>query len=381
MNFELSADQKMIVDSVRTFVRKELPIERMRSLRDDELGFSKACWRQMGELGWLGISYPESVGGFGGNMVDAALIMEQFGTTLVSEPYTASAVVAGHMLLHAGNAAQHQRWLAPMLLGQTVLAPAFAERDGRFDIARVSTKAIAQPGGYRISGEKVWVLAGHAADQYVVSARTEGDVGARQGVSLFVVERGDEGVDVQAVKTMDGRRAAMLKLAAVVPADRLLGEAGAAADTLELAMDWGAAAACNEAHGVMKTALKMTLEYLKTRTQFGVKIGTFQVLQHAAVDMFIETQLAQSVAMMASIKANSTNPFERQRAISAAKVQMIKSGKLVTQQAIQLHGGIGMTDEHDIGLYFKRMQVLCSLWGDEDYHVARFANLPAFAAV
>ncbi len=378
MDFQLTEDQKMIRSTARDFVKKELPIERMRKMRDDELGYERSVWKQMGELGWLGISLPEAVGGFGGTFVDASLIIGELGQTLVSEPYVASAVVAGHTLLAAGDEAQRQRWLAPMVAGDTTLALAHAEADSRFDATTVATRAEKTGAGYRIQGAKVWVENGHAADQLIVSARTSGATSDRDGVSLFVLLPSDGGLTRRSVKTMDGRRAAMLTLDCTVPADRLLGAEGGAAPTLERALDLGAAAACSEGYGVMKAALAMTVEYLKTREQFGVKIGTFQALQHRAVDMFIETELAHSMAITSAIKVDEVDVRERQRAISAAKVQLSVSGKLVTQQAIQLHGGIGVTEEHDIGLYFKRMQVLASLYGDEQHHVERFASLPSF---
>jgi alkylation response protein AidB-like acyl-CoA dehydrogenase len=377
MNFELTADQKLIVETVAGFVKKELPITRMRKMREDETGYSREVWQKMGELGWLGISFPESVGGFGGSMVEASLVLQQFGTTLVSEPYTDAAIVAGHALMEAGTEEQHARYLSPMLVGERVLALAHLEREGRYDVTRVATRAEKSGDGYRVVGEKRWVLPGEA-DHYVVSARTSGADGDRKGVSLFVIDAKE--LERRVVKTMDGRRAAMLQIDCKVGRDRLLGDADAAVDALEKAMDFGAAACCAEGVGVMRTALLTTVEYLKTREQFGVKIGSFQALQHRAVDMFIETQLGQSTATMAAIKAGESDTVERQRAISAAKVQLAQSGRLVTQQAIQLHGGIGITDEADIGLYFKRMHVLATLYGDEEHHVGRYMSLPTFTA-
>jgi alkylation response protein AidB-like acyl-CoA dehydrogenase len=372
MDFDLSSDQKMIVQTVADFVKKQLPVGRMRKMRADDRGWSPEVWKQMGELGWLGISLPDTVGGFGGRFVDAALVLEQLGTTLVSEPYTESAVVAGHLLHAAGSSEQHERWLAPMVAGDTSLAVAWAEPQSRYDVGTVETHAEKGPEGWRLRGEKRWVLNGHAADQLIVSAAT-GD-----GLSLFVVEAGDAGVRKQVVKTMDGRRAAMVAFDCRLPSDRLLGEAGSAARHLSRAFDLGAASACAEGYGVMKTSLEMTVEYLKTREQFGVKIGSFQALQHRCVDMFVETELARSLAIQAAIRADEPDDLERKRAVSAAKAHMAVSGKVVTQQAIQLHGGIGITDEHDIGLYFKRMHALNVLWGDEEHHVRRFASLPSF---
>jgi alkylation response protein AidB-like acyl-CoA dehydrogenase len=333
----------------------------------------------MGDLGWLGIAMPEAAGGFGGTFVDAALILEQLGTVLASEPFAECALVAGHALLFAGTEEQHARWLAPMLSGDSVVALAWSERGARFDPAYLATHAEKRGGDWHLRGEKHWVLAGNAADQLVVSARTSGAPGEPEGVSLFVVDASTAGVARQTLATMDGRRAAHVTLDCTVPGDALLGAEGQASGALGRALDIGAAAACSEGYGVAKTALAMTVEYLRTREQFGVKIGTFQALQHRAVDMFIEAELLRSLAIMASIKVGEDDATERQRAVSAAKVHLAQSGHFIAAQAIQLHGGIGVTDEHDIGLYFKRMQVLATLWGDEEHHLARFASLPGFA--
>ncbi len=223
------------------------------------------------------------------------------------------------------------------------------------------------------------MLNGHGAEAIVVTARTSGDVAGPEGVSAFVVDRGARGVTIRPVKTMDGHRAAIVTMAGVeVGADRRLGPEGGAAAALERTMDLGAAAACAEGVGIMQTVLAMTRDYLCTREQFGVKIGTFQALQHRCVDMFIETELARSASIMASIRVDDPDEVTRKSAVSAAKVQLAVSGRFVTQQAIQLHGGIGITDEHDVGLYFKRMHALSTLFGDEEYHLARFASLPSF---
>jgi alkylation response protein AidB-like acyl-CoA dehydrogenase len=380
MNFDLSDDQKAIVRTVADFVKKELPIERMRKMRDDEIGFSREVWRQMGELGWLGIALPAEAGGFGGRFVDAALVLEQLGTTLVSEPYPESAVVAARAVLHGAREDQREAILGPLCAGEEVLALAYLEEGMRYDPWRVKTRAEKRDGGFHLVGEKRWVLAGHAADRLVVSARTAGNDGERGGISLFVVAAGDAGVERKTVKTMDGRKAAMIRFDCQLAADRLLGEEGEGLAALERALDDGAAAACAEGNGAMKASLSMTIEYLKTREQFGVKIGTFQALQHRAVDMFVETELAKSTSILAAIRVDEPDADERRRAVSAAKAQLSIAGKLVTQQATQLHGGIGVTDEHDIGLYFKRMHALAVLYGDEQHHVDRYASLPSFVA-
>ena len=378
MNFELSADQKTILKTVRDFVAKELPLSRMRKMRGDDAGFSRETWKQMGDLGWLGIAFPEEVGGFGGSFVDASLVLEQLGCGLASEPFAECALVAGHALAAAGNSEQQARWLAPMLAGDSVVALAWADRTTRFDPTRIEARAERTADGYRLTGPKCWVLAGNAADQLLVTARTSGGSGDREGLSLFVVDPASKGVARTPLATMDGRRAAHVTFDCTVSRDALLGEEGQALSAIERALDIGAAASCSEGHGVAKTALAMTVEYLRTREQFGVKIGTFQALQHRAVDMFIETELLRSLAIMAAIKVDDPDPIERRRAVSAAKVHLAESGHFVVAQAIQLHGGVGVTDEHDIGLYFKRMEILKSLWGDAEHHLARYSGLPSF---
>jgi alkylation response protein AidB-like acyl-CoA dehydrogenase len=381
MNFDLTEDQKMLVESVSNFVKKQSPVGRLRAMREDPIGYSKDMWAQMGEFGWLSVAFPEAAGGLGGSFVDVALILEQLGTVLAPEPLI-PLLVAGTAILRAGSDEQKERLLAPALSGGASLALAYAEEASRFNVAHVTTRAERSGDGYVLTGAKRWVLNGHAADTIVVSARTSGADGDEEGISLFALDRATaEGLRVTPVKTMDGHHAAMIALdgARVTEAQRL-GEEGRGFAALDEAMDVGAAAACAEGLGIMKTVLAMTADYLRTREQFGVKIGSFQVLQHRAVDMFVETEVCKGMSILASMKVGDPDASERHRAVSAAKAQLAMGGRLVTQQAVQLHGGIGVTDEHDVGLYFKRMHVLNTLFGDEEHHVARFAAQPAFAA-
>jgi alkylation response protein AidB-like acyl-CoA dehydrogenase len=371
MNFTLTDDQQMLVDQAQGFARKRSPVARMRKLRDDATGWTPDVWRQLGELGWLGLPFPEAVGGIGGGFVDVALVLEQLGQTLVPEPIAAS-MVAGLAIVAAGDATQQQAHLPAMIEGRSSLALAWAEADGRYDADRVTTRAEPTADGFRVIGHKRFVLDGHAAAKLVVSAR------AAAGVALFVIDAHSPGVTIRPVRTIDGRRAAMIDLDVVVAADRRLVGDGSAA--LAHALDVGAALACAEGVGLMRAALAMTTEYLRTREQFGVKIGSFQVLQHRAVDMFIETELAYSAMLAAVIRLDGDAPAERAAAVAAAKIQLGESGRYVTQQAIQLHGGIGITDEHDIGLYFKRMLALNAIFGDAEHHLARFAARPEFRA-
>jgi len=370
MDFQLTDEQKLLRDSVRTFAKQRSPVTRFRKLRDDGGGWDPQVWASMGELGWLSLPLPEALGGFGGSMVDVAIVLESFGTTLVPEPYIPSVVLAGNVLARAGTPAQHERWLAPMIEGKSSLALAYAEPGHRFDPLPRATVATRTPQGIRLRGKKEFVLNGHRADAIVVSAQLDGTP------ALFVVPRDAAGVRIVPVRTIDGLGAAMIELDATVPEDhRLVGDA---ADALERALDAGAAATVAEGLGLCQAVLEMTRQHLRTREQFGVPIGTFQALQHRAVEMFVEVELVRSVSMLAAIRADSDDATERRRAVSAAKAQFAVSGRFVTQQAIQLHGGIGITDEHDIGLYFKRMHALGLLFGDEEHHVRRFAALPTF---
>ncbi len=372
MDFEFSQDQQLLAKTAQDFVSKRSPVARARKLRDDATGYELSVWKEMADLGWLGIPFSEAVGGVGGSFVDVALILEQLGRELTPEPFVPSVVLAGTVLAHGGSPAQQERFLRPMIAGETTLALAYAERETRFDIEGVSTIATKQNGSFVLDGEKVWVQNGHAAQHLIVSAAHEG------WLQLFVLDRDMPGLTVTPVDTFDGRKAAWIRLdGVVVDTDRLLMQKPGT-ELLELALDYGAAAAVAEGVGLAQRVLDMTLEYLKTREQFDVKIGAFQALQHRAVDMFIETELLRSIAYRSKVLVEHADGVERRAAVSAAKVQLSVAGKFVTRQAIQLHGGLGCTDEHDIGLYFKRMHVLNTLYGDEEHHLERYGSSAAF---
>ena len=381
MNFELSKEQQMIVGSVAGFVKDESNVERFRDMREDERGWDPEVWRTMGEYGWLGIAFPEQYGGIDGSFLDMALILEQFGRGLVPEPYIASVVLAGSLVLELGSDDQKNGLLAPMLAGEASLALAYAERQSRYRLEDCLTTASVEGDGYRISGEKVWVLNGHAADSILVVARTSGEQLDRDGLTLFVVPSDAEGLERTAVRGMDGQRSAMLSLNGVAAGpEQVLGPVGGALPALEWALDRAAAAACAEAQGALKELLDRTVDYLKNREQFGVKIGSFQALQHRAAEMFAEVELCKGTMILAALSADLEDPAERAAEISAAKVQLTDGGWFVLEHALQLHGGIALTDEQEIGLLFKRVPVLQGLFGDADHHVDRFQALPGFAA-
>ncbi len=373
MNFDLSEEQQMIVDSVAKFVANDSPVERFRKLRSHERGWEPAVWERMGEYGWLGVAIPEEQGGFGGRFVDMALILEQLGRGLVPEPYLASVVLAGGLLSRLGSPAQREAYLRPMTLGRSSLALAYAERQSRYDLADCLTTAERQGGGWVLRGEKVWVLNGAFADQVIAVARSAGQQLEPEGLSFFIVDGNAPGLTRTAVPGMDGQRTGLLHFDGVrVGADRLLGREGDAHAWLEWAIDRGAAGACAEGQGGLQELFERTVAYLKQRQQFGVPIGSFQALQHRAADMYAEVELCRSTMLLAAIQADSEDPEERMADVSAAKLQLADGGWYVQENAIQLHGGIAVTDEQDEGLFFKRVRVLQALFGDADHHIDRF---------
>jgi len=382
MNFDLNEEQQMIMDQAAKFVANESPVSRFRELRDTERGWDPEMWGKMAEQGWLAIALPEDQGGFGGSFVDLAIILEQLGRGLVPEPYIASAVLAGGILSDEGTEAQREAFLTPMIEGNTSLAFAYAESQSRYNPSDCLTKAEKSGEGWTLSGEKVWVLNGHAADQIIVAARTGGEQLDEAGLSLFIVDGDAKGLTRIRVPGMDGQRTAVLRFEGVeVGADRLLGREGDAFAAIEKAIDRGAAAACAEGLGHVRELFDRTLAYLKEREQFGVPIGSFQVLQHIASDMYAEMELCSSASILASIQVDNPDADTRKAEVSAAKLQLADGGWFVQKNAIQLFGGIGVTDEQDEGLFFKRLRVLNGLFGDADWHVSRFQSLKGFESL
>jgi len=381
MNFDLTEEQQILVDSVAKFVKNDSPVERFRKLRESERGWDAETWARMGEMGWLGVPFPEEHGGFGGRFVDLALILEQLGRGLVPEPLIPSVVLAGGLVSRLGSDAQRESFLTPMIEGRTSLALAYAERQSRYDLRDCQTRARMAGTGWLLTGEKTWVLNGHAADQLIVVARSAGSGLDTDGLSLFVVDADARGLERIRVPGMDGQRTALVRLRDVeVGADRLLGPEGGALAHVEWAIDRGAAAACAEGQGEIQELFERTVGYLKQRVQFGVPIGSFQALQHKAADMYAETELCRSTMLLAAIQADADDEEERKAEISTAKLQLSRGGWFVQENAIQLFGGIGVTDEQDEGLFFKRLRVLQGLFGDADHHADRYQQLRRFVA-
>jgi alkylation response protein AidB-like acyl-CoA dehydrogenase len=375
MDFSLSEEQKLLADSVDRFVRARYDFGDWRKLARSAEGFSRDNWRQMAELGWLGAAIAEEFGGLGGGPVETMVIAQGLGRGLVLEPYFPAAVLGGTLVGLAGSEAQKRAILPRLAAGETMLAFAYAEPQSRFDLADVATTARAVDGGYVLDGRKSVVLGAAAADTVIVAARTGGERRARQGISLFLVARDAPGLTRRDYRLADSRRAADLALENVrVDADALLGARDAALEVIERAADHAIAALAAEAVGAMQFLHETTLAYLKNRKQFGRPIADFQVLQHRMVDMMIAIEQAKSLSMVATLKL-AAPAAERAKAASAAKVQIGRSGRFVGQQAVQLHGGMGMTDELHVGHHMKRLMMIDTLFGNADHHLARFAGL------
>jgi pimeloyl-CoA dehydrogenase small subunit len=375
MDFDLSDEQRLLRDSVGRMVADEYKFEQRKAYAKEPQGYSIERWQQFAELGLLGLPFAEEDGGIGGTPVETMLVMEAFGRGLVLEPYLATVVLGGGLLRFGGSAAQRRALIPEIAKGALRLAFGYTERQSRFDLADVATTARAEGDGFVLNGQKGVVLHGDSADKIIVSARTAGGQREREGISLFLVDRTAAGVAVQGYATVDGLRAAEVTLRDVkVEPDALIGTKDQGLPIIERAVDAGIAAIAAEAVGAMAALHELTVEYLKTRKQFGVPIGSFQVLQHRAVDMFVALEQARSMAALATMLAESDDTAERRRTISAAKVQIGRSGKIVGQQAIQLHGGIGMTMEYQGGHYFKRLAMIDTLFGDADHHLELVAQ-------
>jgi len=376
MDFSLSEEQKLIKDAVEKFVRNDYSFETRNKIVASEDGLDRGVWKQFAELGWLGVSFSEEVGGFGGGAIETNIMMEAFGYGMVVEPYLATIVLGGNALALGGTEAHKQNVLSKVIEGETLLALAYAEKESGYMLSDVVTKAEKSGDGFVISGEKTVVLGGAWADQVIVATRTSGDQRDEQGISLFLVDTKAKGVSVNAYHTMDGARGANIKFENVsVSADDLVGELDNGYALLDKVIDTGIAAACAEALGGMAAANDKTLAYMKTREQFGVAIGSFQVIQHRMVDMFMAVESSRSMVTMVALKLGSDDVSERKKAVSAAKVYLGQNARYCAQEAVQLHGGIGMTEELDIGHYFRRLTLFCSLFGSTDHHLDRFADL------
>jgi alkylation response protein AidB-like acyl-CoA dehydrogenase len=380
MALVLTEDQQMLKSSAADFVKKESPVTRVRQLRDsnDPVGYSPQIWAKMAELGWPAILLPEEYGGLAMGYVEIACVLEECGRNLVPEPLLSTVLLGANAVLLAGNDAQKEAVLTSVADGSRTMALAWQERGARYDRTVSATRAEKKGSGYSITGEKTLVLDGASAATFVVVARTSGAEGDADGLSMFLVERGAAGLTTVAQKTMHLRASAIVKLSGVeVSAAALLGEEGKAAAILDDVLDRATVGLCAEMLGNMRATFEMTLDYLKTRKQFGVVIGSFQALKHRAAKVFVELELARS-AVLGAATALDRGAKDARSLISVAKARCSDAAVLTAYEGIQMHGGIGMTDEHDVGLYAKRLRGSEMTFGDSTWHRDRFATLQGF---
>lgn len=375
MDFDLNEEQRLLQDSVSRLLSDRYAFTARRGFSREADGWSHEMWRQYGELGLLGLPFDESVGGMGASGVETMLVMEAFGRAAVLEPYLASVVLGGTAVKLAGSAAQKSALLPGVADGSRKLAFAHGERQARHDLTDVLTTAKKDGAGWVLDGAKSVVLHGDCADTLIVSARTAGARDAEDGISLFVVDANAEGVARRGYKLHDSTQAAEISLSGVrVAENAVLGPVGGALATIERVMEAGIAATAAEAVGAMEILHTMTVEYLKTRVQFGKPIGENQVLQHKAAEMLVELEQGRSMAMLAAMMLEEPDAAERARNMAMVKVHIGRSGTFVAKAAVQLHGGIGMTEELAIGTYFRRIMVIEQLFGDTAHHLARLGE-------
>jgi pimeloyl-CoA dehydrogenase small subunit len=372
MDFDLSEEQRLLKESVDGLLNDSYDFDQRKKYMKEKGGWSKAVWSRLAEQGLLGLPFAEDDGGFGAGAVETMIVMEALGKALMLEPYLPTVVIAGGFLRHGGSAAQKAEHIAGIIDGSKTFAFAQLEKNSRYDLGDVSTSAKKKNGGWVIDGEKFVVVNGENADMLLVTARTKGGRHDKTGIGVFLVPANAKGITKKGYPTQDGLHAADISFTGVeVGADAAIGDSENALPLIERVVDEARTAMCAEAVGAMDESLKTTVEYLKTRKQFGVAIGSFQTLQHRAADMFVGVEQARSMSMFATMAVDFEDPKERATAVAAAKVQVGKSLKFVGQQSIQLHGGIGMTQEAKIGHYFKRLTMIENSFGDTDYHLRR----------
>jgi len=376
MDFELSGEQELLRDNVARLMKERYGFEARKAYQAAPQGWSEVLWRDYAEMGLLGAPFAEADGGFGGGAVETMIVMEEFGKALALEPYLQTVVLCGALLKHGASAERRAELIGAIAAGDLRLSFAHAEKQSGFDLNDVALSAVKDGGGgFVLRGEKTLVGQGDSADQFIVSARLKGARRDREGIGLFLVDAEAPGVTRRGYPTQDGQRAAEVVFAdvRVAPHD-VLGAPEGAAPIIERAVSETIAALCAEAVGAMSEALAMTVDYLKTRKQFGVTIGSFQALQHRAADMTVALEQARSMMVLATMMASEDDADERDKAISAAKTQIGRSAKFIGQQAVQMHGGIAMTYEYKVGHLFKRLTMIDAAYGDADVHVRRLAE-------
>lgn len=376
MDFRLTEEQVALQETLRRFIGKHYDFERRRALARSPLGYSAEAWAQYAELGLLGLPYPEEFGGLGGGGVDIMAVMELVGQGLLLEPYVSTVVLCGGLLRDAAARRIKETLLPQIASGKLQIALAAYEAAGRYDLTHVAATAVRDARGWRLNGRKSVVLDAPSADYFLISARSSGHPTDADGISLFLVQRDTPGLTLQAYPTQSGGRAADLGLQDVpVDEDAVIGPPERALPVIERAVDQGIAALCAEAMGIVTTLNEATLNHLKTRRQFGTVIGSFQALQHRMVDMFIAAEQTRSMAIIAAIQASSDERAARRRAMSGAKAYIGQAARFVGQQAVQLHGAMGVVEELNISHYFKRLTMIDMTFGDADHHLAQFSDM------
>jgi alkylation response protein AidB-like acyl-CoA dehydrogenase len=370
MDLTLSDEQRLLRESADRFVSETYTADHRRRTANDPLGFSAAIWKQFADLGWLALPIPEAHGGLGGGSIETGILMEAFGRGLVSEPYLSTVVIGASMISECGTEAQKQALLPKIAEGSLYLAFAHSERQARFDLADVRTTAKKTSDGWRLDGQKTAVLDGSAANQIIVSARLDDG-----RICPFLVPQGARDLVSRDYPRLGGGRACNLKLSGVeLPADALLGDGSDALPAIEAVVDRAMAALGSEAVGIMQTLLDQTLEYTKIRKQFGRPLSANQVIRHRLADMAMQCDEARSMALRAALMADA-EPVARSRAASGAKAKIGKCARFVAEQSVQLHGAMGVTEELDIGSYFKRLLAFDTLFGGSAHHFRRYAVL------
>jgi alkylation response protein AidB-like acyl-CoA dehydrogenase len=375
VDFSFSDEQVLLRDTIRKYLAAEYDsVARKRIVASSE-GYSRETWKQFAELGFLAAPFAEEYGGIGGGAVETMIIMEEYGRRLVVEPFIETVVLAGGLLRDFGSEDQRRAFLPRIIDGSDLWALAWAEAQGRHDLHDVALRAERDGDGYRLNGRKQVVVGAPWADRLIVSARTAGERRARRGISLFIVDKSQSGVDCRSYATVDGRRAADIAFDSVaVGPEARIGFEGDGLAGLELAVDHAIAALCAEAIGAMDELNRMTRDYARLRKQFGVPLAKFQVLQHRMVDMFIAYEQALSMTYLATL-AFTGDARERVKAVSGAKVQVGEAAKFIGQQAVQIHGGMGMSDELEVGRHFKRLTAINVQFGTLDHHLGRYLRV------
>jgi pimeloyl-CoA dehydrogenase small subunit len=375
MDFDLTGEQRMLQDSVQRLMAEHCSFAQRHALITGSADAGAALWRQFAELGLLGLPFAEEDGGFGGGAVDTFIVMQALGRALAPVPYLATVVLCGGLLRAAASPAQRAELVPAIAAGELTLAFAHNEAQARYDLGDVQTTARRQGNGWVLDGEKRFVLNGDTADKLIVSARIAPAGTGQDAIALFLVDASQSGLTRRGHATQDRGRSADVKLKSVQLGEHaLIGEAGNALRAIEQAVDGAIAGVCAEAVGAMSYAHELTVDYLKVRKQFGAAIGSFQALQHRAVDMLVAVEQAHSMALYATMMCTEPDQLERRRAMSAAKVQVNQSARFVGQEAVQLHGGIGMTEECQVGHYLRRLTMIEMMFGDTAHHVRRLAR-------